>query len=603
MMIPTHELGVEEASEGAELPKDSTQNPTQNPNPTPTPNPTTVIEISGLTLESLNATGNQLTARTLYRECELTAQRGEIVLLLGASGAGKSLLTNLLLNMESPLTESLILGESSLSRSPSMSVYLETEEPSEPLEALTLPYPESLKREIGVMFQSLGLFEDLTVEENFRFANDHSRSPRRGLEWSTWLGETLSKLQLSSSMIGRKIDKLSGGERQRVALGRLLAYQPRVMILDEPTSALDFGNTLRTVEMIKSVHQEGESLLTLVITHDYESFLEIADRVWLLDEEAKFLNHSPPLSHEVYREKLSMRRNLPTRDLSELDHLTHLARVHDLALMTSLKRAKSQLSRIMSTLKSPWMLVYLKKFIVEILIKGLPFYLVSSLVLGAVATYFTFNLNLGQISLSTGNEVEVSRFILPTFFEQMLSGFSVVMFRAVIPVFICLCVAARSGTAVTAYLSEMRDPQRRQWDALDHFGILPYWFFMPQLIVVFALSCFTLSYLSFWSASIGSLITSLVINPLCTLDIWYAHYIKLLEPTRGVWYKGAEMLLLKTTLSGVSIALISVRYGSKVKRSSLDMMRALSKANVFSVICVLIIYFLLLVWESQRWTS
>ena len=134
-----------------------------------------------------------------------------------------------------------------------------------------------------------------------------------------------------------------------------------------------------------------------------------------------------------------------------------------------------QLALGISSWRSPWFRIYLWRFFKRIVIEGLPFHLIAGLGLGAVATYFSFNMELGSVTVESVGQVEVSRFVLPTFFEKMLSGFGVVMYRALIPLFTCVCVAARAGTAVTAYLSEMRDSNKRQWEALENFGVLPIW--------------------------------------------------------------------------------------------------------------------------------
>ena len=257
------------------------------------------------------------------------------------------------------------------------------------------------------MFQSLGLLEDLSVKENLSFANDHARSPLKGLSWLTWQEELLKKLGLPDAILDGRVDKLSGGERQRVALGRLLAYQPRVMILDEPTSALDSGNTVQTVEVIRRVHLESDAALTLVITHDYESFLKIADRVWFLDQSGDFHDHFPPYRKEYYHEALKEHRVVSSAPMTGRDHALHLAKVHDLKLGTSFTRLVSHLRQMHKTMKSPWRRTYLVHFFHEVLLSALPFHLISSFVLGAVTTYFTFNPNLGEVA--TGVEtIEVS---------------------------------------------------------------------------------------------------------------------------------------------------------------------------------------------------
>lgn len=539
-------------------------------------------------------------AEQLYISTELNALRGEIVLIVGTSGSGKSLLTQLLLNLESKLTETLAINRLQPSVDACMQVKLANY--PKPFDALALPYPKELRSHLGIMFQSLGLFEDLTVQENFNFANDHAVQGRSDTDWQIWRAEMIKKLKLSPSILPKKVSTLSGGEKQRVALGRLLASRAKVMILDEPSSALDFVNAQRTVELIKEAHKHSNSELTLIVTHDLEAFLPIADRVWFLNEQRCFVDHFPPRDASYYHSKFSIQKRNNIRSLSQKDLDLHQAHCHDLRLLSYGGLLRAQLDRAIQTVSSPWLKFYLFKFFKQNLIQALFFHLSASFVLGAVATYFAFNLKLGSIHLSLDQSLEVSRFVIPTFFEQMLSGFSVVLYRAIIPLFTCLCFAARSGTAMTAYLAEMRDRKGRQWEAFETFGVRPYWFFTPPMLISMSLSCLMISYLSFWSATLGAFLASTFINPLCAFEQWIEHYFRLIRLSEDAYlfgFKGTGTLILKTMTSGLVIALISAYHGSRPKTSALDTMKSLSKANVHSVIMILIIFFCILILESK----
>ena len=475
---------------------------------------------------------------------------------------------------------------------------------SKVFDSLLIPYPAELRLHLGIMFQSLGLFEDLSVKQNLDFANDHAFRRLQGDDWTIWRSDIVKKLKLSSNIINKRVSTLSGGEKQRVALGRLLASQAKIMILDEPTSALDYANACRTVELIQDVHQSSKVELTLIVTHDLEAFLPIANRVWFLNEERHFVDHCPPLKADVYYERFLLQRNTKSQLLSRKDLDRHHAQCHDLALCHLSNTVKAQLQRAIKTMTSPWIKYYLLRFLKQNLFQALPFHLTASLVLGAVATYFTFNLKLGSIHLSANHSLEVSRFVIPTFFEQMLSGFSVVLYRAIIPLFTCLCFAARTGTAMTAYLAEIRDRKGRQWEAFETFGVRPFWFFTPPMIISMSFSCLTISYLSFWSASLGSFLASLFINPLCAYEQWIEHYFRLIIDQTAWWpmnFKGTGSLALKTIISGVVIGLVSSYHGSRPKKSALDTMKALSRANVHSVILILLIFFCILILESRGW--
>lgn len=561
------------------------------------------ITVTDFALEKVSERGDQSepSADTLYQSCELSACRGEVVLLLGPSGGGKSLLTKFLLGVVSPVSETLIVNGGDERRKPSMVVRLSQgkKESHQEVEVLDALYPEALRDRVGVMFQSLGLLEDLTAAENLAFANDQSTKPKLDGEWRRWREDVFKRLNLKMEQLDEPLSKRSGGERQRIALARMLAYTPEVMIFDEPTAALDPLSAREAVTLIREAHDESGAALTLVITHDYHSFLPVADRVWFLTPGREFINEQPPRSAEEYEHQLSLKATPASRPLPYSDRLDHEARVADRLSAVALTQASGSAARGLKSLKSPWFRRYLRTFAQRVIVHGLPFHLLAGLGLGAVATYFSFTMELGSVTVEGVGDVQTSRFVLPTFFEQMLSGFGVVLYRALIPLFTCICVAARAGTAITAYLSEMRDEGRQQWDAMESFGVPPAWFFLPQLLIVFSVGCFVLSYVAFWLASLGSLLTALATNPLCTFYTWTSTYWASLHPMGWLWFDGTGLFIVKTMTAGICIALISFIYGTKKKRSSLDTMTNLSRANVMSVLVTLAVFFVFLILETQ----
>ena len=256
---------------------------------------------------------------------------------------------------------------------------------------------------------------------------------------------------------------------------------------------------------------------------------------------------------------------------------------------------------------NPWFLFYLRYFFKQVFFKGLPFHMLAGLSLGMIATYFSFHMELGSVEVARlgsgqlGNtqlqSVEISRFIIPTFFQEMLSGFGIVLYRALIPLFTCMCIAARAGTATSAYLAYVRDPRTKQWDAMSNLGIEPYAFFTPQIVIAFCMSCILTSYLAFILASLGCLIVTLASNPLCSWYTWKNTYIAGLNIHHGIFPSGTLFFVLKTFLSGLWIALISMYYGSKIRRNSMETMQDLAQANVVSVLWILFTFFILLVIE------
>ena len=188
------------------------------------------------------------------KDISLSVKQGEYFVLLGKSGAGKSLILEIITGMLKPDSGKVFLSGKDI-----------TEERIQ-------------KRQVAIVFQDYAVFPHLSVKENICYplkANKISKPERekRVVE----LGERLGIRHL----LNRKTTSLSGGELQRVALARALAMDPKCILLDEPLSALDIQlqHDLRT--MLRKLNKEG---LTIIhVTHDYEEAVSLADRVGIID--------------------------------------------------------------------------------------------------------------------------------------------------------------------------------------------------------------------------------------------------------------------------------------------------------------------------------
>ncbi|HUE89204.1 MAG TPA: ABC transporter ATP-binding protein [Vicinamibacterales bacterium] len=192
------------------------------------------------------------------RDVSLTVAPGEVVCLLGPSGSGKSTLLRLVAGVERPTSGRIAIDG------------VEVAGPR------TFVAPE--KRAVGMVFQDFALFPHLTVTENVAFGLkgvSKGASAKRVAAMLERVGLTRYARSYPHS--------LSGGERQRVALARALAPCPRILLMDEPFSSLD--GRLRD-----HVRQETMDLLretgttTIVVTHEPDEALRIADRIALLRE-------------------------------------------------------------------------------------------------------------------------------------------------------------------------------------------------------------------------------------------------------------------------------------------------------------------------------
>jgi sulfate transport system ATP-binding protein len=186
----------------------------------------------------------------------LDVDTGSLVALLGPSGSGKSTLLRLIAGLEEADAGRIwITGEEATSRSVQ-------------------------EREVGFVFQHFALFKHRTVRQNVGF----------GLELRGWkheairrrVDELLDLVQLQG--FGHRYpSQLSGGQRQRVALARALAVQPRVLLLDEPFSALDAKVRKELRAWLRNLHDEMH-VTTVIVTHDQEEAMEVADRIVVMNQ-------------------------------------------------------------------------------------------------------------------------------------------------------------------------------------------------------------------------------------------------------------------------------------------------------------------------------
>ncbi|MGI9273516.1 MAG: polyamine ABC transporter ATP-binding protein [Endozoicomonas sp.] len=188
-------------------------------------------------------------------DVSLDIYKGEVFALLGGSGSGKSTLLRMLAGFEKPSSGQIYLDGQLINNLPSYS------------------------RPVNMMFQSYALFPHMTVEQNIAFGLKQDGLPKKKV--SDRVSEML-KLVHMSQLARRKPHQLSGGQRQRVALARSLAKSPKMLLLDEPMGALD--KKLRTqmqLEVVDIIEEVG--VTCLMVTHDQEEAMTMADRIGIMD--------------------------------------------------------------------------------------------------------------------------------------------------------------------------------------------------------------------------------------------------------------------------------------------------------------------------------
>src|SRR6266850_1697797 len=180
---------------------------------------------------------------------------GEALVLLGASGSGKTTILRIIAGLEQPYTGKVMLHGKDVTELPAR------------------------ERGVGVIFQSYALFPKMTVEKNIGYGLRIRK--RRRKEIRATVNELISLVQLEEHR-KKYPSQLSGGQQQRVAIARTLAYKPEVLLFDEPFGALDTQTRVHLRREIRALLRKV-NVPAIFITHDQEEALELGDRIAVLN--------------------------------------------------------------------------------------------------------------------------------------------------------------------------------------------------------------------------------------------------------------------------------------------------------------------------------
>lgn len=192
------------------------------------------------------------------RDINLTVKDGEFLVLLGPSGCGKTTTLRMIAGFIEPTSGSVRIGDRDVTHMPAWN------------------------RNTGLVFQNYALFPHLTVAQNVAFGLEMRRTPKADIPAK--VNEALRLVRLEH-LAERLPSKLSGGQQQRVALARALVFHPDVLLLDEPLSNLDAKLRSEVRVEIRSL-QQRLGITTVMVTHDQEEALTMADRLVVMRDGA-----------------------------------------------------------------------------------------------------------------------------------------------------------------------------------------------------------------------------------------------------------------------------------------------------------------------------
>jgi sulfate transport system ATP-binding protein len=224
---------------------------------------------------------------------------GSLVALLGPSGSGKSTLLRIVAGLETPDAGAVLIGGEDVTAVPAR------------------------RRGIGFVFQHYAAFKHMSVRDNVAFGLAIRREKKDVIR--SRVDELLEIVGLTG-WADRYPSQLSGGQRQRMALARALAVQPRVLLLDEPFGALDANVRQELREWLRRLHDEVH-VTTVLVTHDQEEAMAIADRIVVLDRGTIPQVGAPRELYEQPANPFVMRFLGPVSRLND-----RLVRPHDLLL-------------------------------------------------------------------------------------------------------------------------------------------------------------------------------------------------------------------------------------------------------------------------------
>jgi putative spermidine/putrescine transport system ATP-binding protein len=189
------------------------------------------------------------------KDVSIALRAGELTTIVGPSGSGKSTILGLIAGIIAPTAGRILVG------------------------GRDITWVSPAERNVGLVFQSYALFPHLTVFENVAFPLRVRRI--RKVNISDQVMAALARVGLED-LIHRRPSELSGGQQQRVALARAIVFQPDILLLDEPLAALD--RKLRESVRLEIRHlQKSLGITTILVTHDQEEALSMADQVITLD--------------------------------------------------------------------------------------------------------------------------------------------------------------------------------------------------------------------------------------------------------------------------------------------------------------------------------
>ncbi len=523
-------------------------------------------QVPGLELRNFTV---QVAGRTLIEPTSLRLPGGGLSVLVGGSGAGKSVLLRILAGLL-PRDGDTIQWQGDILRADG----------------------EALGR-VGILFQQFALFDELGPVGNVEFASDHRRDPSRAPKRTPpgWLDE----LRVPR---GVHVANLSGGQRQRLALARTLAADPEVILYDEPTSGLDAASARQVAELIQQT-QRAERRTSLVVTHDYPNLLPVAEHVVILDAATRELRvvppdewHRVPELMEPVATKGSVQGKRPGGSDEEASARPGpLARIgaagSDLLAATGgtvVAGLQLPMQLIPRWPRVRWGLRFFGHYLRLVAGPSAFFYLLlAGMIAGFTTTYFTFRFLPQEL------------YTKPLLLEDLLSSIGFALYRVLTPVLAAILIAARCGAAVAADVGVKR--YGAQVDALATLGVRPAAYLYTPILLAFLVGVPALEWVSYQAARYTSLAVFAATHPEQGPHFWHVHFTRQLYEAGSSFHGGTGWLLLKLVAGALGVGAIAYHQGIARKESASDVSHAITRTVLAATLWVLVVQFVVALFE------
>ncbi len=532
--------------------------------------------------------------RSLLDGTTVTIPGGQITVIVGASGAGKSVLLRTLAGLL-PQDGETIRWRGTID-----------EGEGRPL------------RRVGIVFQQFALFDELSPLGNVQFAIDHrgggGHPPAQSA--ASWLDEL--GVPRSTPIAG-----LSGGQKQRLAIARTLAAEPEIVLYDEPTSGLDAASGRKVAERIRQT-QQAHRRTSVVVTHDYQTLLPIADEVLLFDTERRELRAVPRDQWAEIPERMEPAVSEPTGGeaadgVESAGGVSGSATGSDRssrsgpgpAVATWVRRFGGVIERflvatgsaVLAAIRLPWdgfpkfpRTRWGLRFVSHYLrLVGGPsawlYLILAGMIVGFTSTYFTFRFMPFRL------------YTQPLLIDELLGSIGFALYRVLVPVLATILIAARCGAAVAADVGVKR--YGGQVDALRTLGVGPQPYLLAPILIAFLVATPLLEWLAYASARWVSLVTFSWTYPSIGPHFWAQHFDRNLYPTEGSRWPwplvrpadGWGWVTAKNLLCGIGTATIAYYRGLAPKGSARDVSDAITSTVLWTTLYVLVVHFVVALLE------